>query len=683
MAVVTLNGNNYHATLIKQYTLDPQSPAFRTTGQVQRPDNRKLSFSVYDRHERLGIGWRRMRRSRDDQRGVGGMWKSTSETRFADCVYSGLMEHQETHADPAQHLVRYVPFNGAYVGIFDETYASDELTSSFSRVFGATSDDWTSGGQIDVGLNNADGMRVWDVALHKGKLVALTLRTIGDFEYDLFDTADAVTWAQVAQPDATSATTSAISRRNNFNDDEGRLFDDGTTLWMAVYDRASSGEIKVLTSTNGGTTNVAEVGIPSVDGPKGLLRWFDRSGTSSILIGTAEGLYTIDASANTFTLEYALDGQSTNCRWMIVGDDGNMYVPLADGDLLKFSLTSTGNGWVIDRIGPQTAHDGLPAEWQGNANYLMTGNSLGGAPSPWLWVAYGGNASSKTATIMCYHYKDSGEQGFPVWHCFHDAEENSISGMGQNVDITQLGLSSQDDGRMRLHATAEGSTASLNFHFEDPLVCHVASNVTGKYIASTFVRYAEDDHGDPHSQGALYIGRLDQAELDTTNEYISHYYSVNGVEPPVTDLGDYNNTVIELTYASKAGISARTSMHELRLIRDSGDTAERAVYRAFDIGYAKQLVSLTGWQLSVDLEKSAELLTTTPKTAEQVITNLETVRDSAVQVQWEVGAATATFVHMLPGEISWELETVEPGGGTGATLGRRIGTATFVLEERL
>jgi hypothetical protein len=87
--------------------------------------------------------------------------------------------------------------------------------------------------------------------------------------------------------------------------------------------------------------------------------------------------------------------------------------------------------------------------------------------------------------------------------------------------------------------------------------------------------------------------------------------------------------------------------------------------------------------LSVDLEKSAELLTTTPKTAEQVITNLETVRDSAVQVQWEVGAATATFVHMLPGEISWELETVEPGGGTGATLGRRIGTATFVLEERL
>ena len=688
--VILLNDKSYVATAIRRYTVDPRGLQQRTTGEHQRSDNGKITSAIYDNWDKTGIGWRKNRRRTG--RGVGGMWKSTSETRFAESAYNGLMEAAQTHAGPADHVRRYVNFNGSLFGVFEEEYASGAINTAVTRKFNGGTDTWddsdtglnptfgadtigsgtgtnktvshtaqtvngnrlvvatvaqydagggglgtvtaatyqsvamtllgtvtagstklsiyylvdppttgtfsvtisasdemlvhvgdyynvdqlkpfrysatnsSSGAQslsvaqqvhdddlvigafnhrpstgsqgamtqgtgqtetsefsngssshevatsyersgttsttfdhsyttdansgpccaiggvlsapngvITVAQANITGIRIFDACTHKGRLWIIgSAGEASEQTYGIWSSGDGAAFVSHSGSNWPTGNllTTTVTRRNNYNDDMARLLDDGDTLWAFVRNNPDN-EIECYTTTNQAVTWTNEFDIPSADGPKGAAVWYDRKGTQFALLAAAEGVYSLDDTNNIFIKEIPLDGQASNGRVMTVGDDGNLYLPLGDDDVLQAKLGSQGGGadttLHFERIGPMAAHDGLPAEWRGTVNYISSGNSVGGLASRWLWVAYGGSGASKTATIMCYDYAISEQVGYPVWHCFHDAQENSVTGMGQNVVLTQLGLSAHSDGTPRLHVAAEGTATSLMFGFTEPL----------------------------------------------------------------------------------------------------------------------------------------------------------------------------------------------------------------------
>ena len=137
---------------------------------------------------------------------------------------------------------------------------------------------------------------------------------------------------------------------------------------------------------------------------------------------------------------------------------------------------------------------------------------------------------------------------------------------------------------MRLHVAAEASSASLMFHFEEPLVCHPTVGVSGKYIEDTIVQIAEDDHGGPHVAGALHRLLADTAELGTSSqERITVKFGLRG--------GDWTDNTVPTPFTSSVdsidlgessrGVSAKGSLIELTFVRRSGSTSERAVLREF------------------------------------------------------------------------------------------------------
>ena len=915
--VITLNGKSYVAKSIRRYTVDPRGLQQRMTGEHQRSDNGKITSAIYDNWNEMGIGWRKNRRRTG--RGVGGMWKSTSETRFAESAYNGLMETEQTHAAPLDHLVRYINFNGDLWGIFEKDYSTatigivttgkyaastpgyaltagsaeipqlngstaggqnsgtsqtvshtvqstygnriviarivsgntgtpaapsgvtqagnamtklvesvgasiissiwyrvapstgsqdvvatwaesqdrgsvmyvgdyyfvdqstpfganagahnssaqtistgvatitkgglaliagghedhlnnmsvladsgtpteenETATTNIRSVFGRLREDYdradqtygvsTPGSASSIAVTYGvlrppsgvivhsssltEGVRAFDACLHKGICIVIGSAAGGNEQRVMaWKSTDMTTWTEIdgANWPTGNLLTTTVTRRNNYNDDFARLLDDGNKLWAFVRDDANN-EIECLTSVDSGANWVAEFQIPSTDGPKGAAIWFDRAGTQFPLLATAEGIYSLDAANNVFVKEIALDGQAGNGRFMTVGDDGNLYIPLSDDDVLQARFSgqgSTGDPTLhLERIGPMAAHDGLPAVWRGDAHYVTSGNSVGGLATRWLWTAYGGSGAGKTGTIMCYDYAASAKQEFPVWHCFHDAQENSVSGMGQNVVITQLGLSAEDDGTPRLHATAEAAAASLMFEFAEPTVNHFAQGVTGKYLQNSYIQFAEDDHGDPHTSGALHIGRLDGAELandaDNNEEIEWTFGLLNDNFTFGTAPGAFAADVTSIALGSGLGVSATGSVHQLTFERRSGTTSERAVLHEFEVQYSKRVQTLKGYEILIDLDQSnkAEATYSTWEdkisSVEDTIAQLETVEASAVTVPLVIGSLATINVEVVGTDWALSLDTQGEALSGPIYSGAIVkGDVTLRLEERL
>lgn len=917
MALTVKIGTKYYRGKIKRrYTVDPRGQQTRTTGEYRVSDNGKITAGIFDgTWADMGLFWNKNRRRTG--RGVGGVWKSTSETRFHHSIYNGLMEHEQVQPTIASHVKRYVNFNSDLYGLFEQDYSNSVSTAVFTAKFGATSDDWTGGtigfnasskgsesgtastltfahtvqsttgnrvllvyvwaeddaggpsgvtyagkamtvagavatdgsvhslslwqlanpatgannviisgtkvggtsdtsaiaadfynvhqttplrnyagdtvasgksnsedvtnnsgdngmvvggivvysndntlsggaGQTDFTLNQSPsgrtlgggyetgeadkstahsyswtntavglvvtaelvptnmvstvpatsvGIRAFDMVAHKGRIFAISTGGIDgatELAYMIRSSTNGTTWLDADNaggaifPSTVTNLTTTITRRNNFDDDGARLLDDGDTLWAFIYDYVN-GQIECYTSVNattqGSETWVLEFSIPSADGPKGAVAWFDRTGTQFPLLATAEGLYACNKTTNVFTLEEPFDGQVTNGRWMVQGDDGNLYIPLADDDILQIAFASTQtNGdptWSTNRIGPMAAHDGMPAEWRGRANYLMSGKSVGGIATQWLWVLFGGHAASTYATILCYDYAASKEQGFPVWHCFHDTQENAITGMGSgNVDMTMMALSAEDDAKVRLHVAAEGTAESIMFSFEEPLVDHVTQAITGKYIADTIVNFAGDDHGDPSTSGASHEGIADAHSLDSTandNEKIIWYRDNLGVGWAQTAaVGTFYSDALSISLGSGLGVSTKGSNHQLKFTRRAGDSSKKAVLDEFKELYSKKSKKLKGYEIEIDLLASAKVESTiTDDDAESVIDNLETVEALETLVAATIGKQAAINIELAI--LSGGYELVDDGGTEADLDTGRVGNGlmTITIEQRL
>ncbi|MCB7128063.1 MAG: hypothetical protein J3T61_00805, partial [Candidatus Brocadiales bacterium] len=515
-SVIELNGNRYHVDSILQSYVNRLSTPFRTTGVQVRSDDSSINRYIHSAYPK-GIGWQEMHR--DSGRGVGGLLDSTCWTVDSVVALAKLHETQ-THADPAEHLIKAVLFKGDLWGLFEEDYATDELTEVASRKFGATSDDWTGGSTVSVSNNNALGSRGFDIVVHKGKLYVLnngaggtSWTSTAEDVYGIRSSSDGITWANVTGtgfPDSTTTNqylTTTITRRNNVTlfDDMGKLLSFGNTLLAAIYRHPDgvNGDslVEVISTTDEGTNWASDVTIPSGDGPKAFVDWYDLAGARSPVLITAEGVYSIDTANNTFDLIYELDGDPNNGRWAAVGNDGALYVGLGSGELLRIAITDIGHLDVIT-VGPPG--DGFVTARQGHVNWILK------TPSKWLLVAYGGHAANKNASIFMIDISvlltdpETGNKFMPWFHMYQHGTAN--------VDIVTLAYSTEDDATPRFHMALEGSTADTLQHIEEPIT-NIKTSTTIKYQTDGIIRIPADDLGDPQTTAMVLTGLVDADDL--------------------------------------------------------------------------------------------------------------------------------------------------------------------------
>lgn len=720
MPYITLSGNRYFLSPgaeIVEYNIDVQGPTQRQQGVQRRADNIKVNRYAFDDWVKQGIGTGRMRREKG--RGIGAMRFSTVETRFESFVELALLESVTTHASPSNYLKKYVLYKGELWAFNEHLYNASYINSIEAQKFNGSNDTWDGDTGPTDADDNAVGRRVFDAVVWKGYIQVLTNgdhvsagvnNTEKNYQVWAFDgstawgeTSDVASWPRSGS--SKRYLPAAITRRHNFDDDMGKILAFGNTLYVAIYRHPDStdgdGFIEIFkrtgTGNNTSDTWTSVTTVASGDGPKALVSWFNRSGALVPILVTRENIYAIDDANSTFEELVpftVLSGAAADGRWSTVGADGALYVPLANGDILRIFLGSEVAGGVhslaIENIGPHTkagagrSGDGFPIIFQGHANYLL------GVDPSWLFVAYGGHDSTNsTATILAYDYLNRS------WHHIHNSADDGT--MATEEDIYMLALSAADDDVLRLHFAGEGAAGAASdvMHLETPLTSGAAGG-TKNYTDGGYLDIAEDDLTDPHSSSAVLLGLVDDDGItaDDTGQYIELEYGLNGADwDDVSTLGrfvsgdkqlEFGRTGQNTTGASEAGtpigVSAKTIRVRLVFKRASTTTLTPKL-KEFELQARNRIQVINGYRFPVDLEETA---TQEQITVEAVWDRLETIRDTVplVPLIWgkeSNGTDTTHYVEMVP-PMPAQI-TLSGPEQMGENKKDRYGTVLVTLEE--
>jgi hypothetical protein len=353
--------------------------------------------------------------------------------------------------------------------VFERDYATGNTGTLYAAVFGGSNDTYASGVQVG-GANVSDdneGVRVWDAVESSGYLFVLQSGADPDgdetnesaetrYSISKYDGSN-VTIAMNASAnpfDGTITTTTTHTRRNNFDDDHGKMVVFSNRMIIAIFDSDNS-EIEIWYSTNptaGTPTYTAGAVISSATGPRALLEWKNTlvsPPTPAVILITQDAVYRVDHSGTNFDRIYELDTVTATGSGSVVGQDGDLYIGLnGTGQIIALHAQSTGS--IQQRvIGPPA--DGLTTAHQGTIKHIIA------PPLPWLFVAYGGNAASKKASIFAIEYESHMDVDtnvpFYAWHSIYE-EANA------NIDLYQLGYSNEDDATPRLHFALEHASSS-------------------------------------------------------------------------------------------------------------------------------------------------------------------------------------------------------------------------------
>ena len=211
---------------------------------------------------------------------------------------------------------------------------------------------------------------------------------------------------------------------------------------------------------------------------------------------------------------------------------------------------------------------------------------------------------------------------------------------------------------------------------------------------NSYIQFAEDDHGDPHTSGAIHQALLDGAELTNdadNNEEIEWTYGLlNDNFTFGTAPGAFAADTTSIVLGSGLGVSAAGSVHQLMFERRSGTDTKRAVLHEFEVQYSKRVQTLKGYEIVIDLNQSnqAEATYTTWEdkisSVEDTIAQLEIIEAKDTTVQLWIGGLAAVNVEMTG--TDWSLELDNAGEViTGPIYSGAIvkGQVTITLEERL
>lgn len=551
------------------------------------------------------------------------------------------------------------------------------------------------GGQAEINnpssSSNFDGQG-FDLIPHKDSLYALcnggndvTPATAETEVYGMRVTTDGVTWTDAGGtgfPDSNTTNEYILSSDMNSGTirDRGRLLSFGNRLVAAIFRDSASpdgdGLIEVLSSTDNAANWASDVTIPSGDGPKALVDWFDLAGSRSIVLVTAEGVYSIDAANDTFELIYELDGDPNNGRWAVVGNDGALWLGLGSGELIRLAITDTGH---LDIITAGPPGDGFVTARQGFVTFLLK------TPSEWLFVAYGGNAANKDASIFKINTQtpqrdpETGKLFFPWYHVYQHGTSNK--------EIRMLAYSTEDDATPRLHmsilaTTGAGGSDTIQ-HIALPLT-NPKSSTAIKYKASGILRKPVDDLGDPHTNSNITQALVDADDLSATNsdEFIEHQFGLNGAVDTTVTLGEYLSGTKTLNFGSGKGVSAKKIGNRYNFNRGSTNTNTPKLQES-EIQSYHHLLGRLAWDFTIDIDKTAEdnapAAVVGQTIAETIIAAIKTVVASVPLVTFTIAQETQTNVR-IPNDRPpiFNLTTIN---ASGAVLGDRTGFITVRVEE--
>ena len=546
-----------------------------------------------------------------------------------------------------------------------------------------------SNGFIAAPILSADrGVRAFDMVVHKGTLVVLSSRgdvilgSSAELHFQVYGSDDGSTFTPYVNlpADAVDLLTATITRRNNFDDTEGKLLDFENFLITAIYDGQTSKQIEVWSTDDKGASGWTNEGnAPSDRRPHALLKWRDPFDVTKIIpiLVTEYNVYKID-TANHVLLALlpsgVLLGNDNDGRGATVGQDGNLYLPLNTGRLLKVKIIGQNAFEIID-IGPPG--DGFVSARRGHVNAILS------IPERWLVVAYGGHASGEQASIWYIDYEEQAadealHRRFHAWHSAY-LEGNA------DIDLYLLGFSTENDGVPRLHFALENATSAEMFHIEDPFA-HPNSGATINYLTSSIIILPTDDLGDPHTTSTFYTGRVDADDLtsSTSGEFIEHRDGVDGDVDTTNDRGDYLSGDKDLEYgASEVGVAGKKITTRLTLNRDGGDVTHSPKLEEFEILAENRLIARRGYSFTIDIEKTAKQQAPTriANTAiqETIIDNLETVAESTTLSTFRTGQDAQTLIR-VPNErpFTFDLDTVD---SRGRQRGYRTGKVQVYVEE--
>ena len=642
--------------------VEQEPPVIRDIG-VELRRNLQNATRYIHREYRMGVGWNRA--DRGTGRGTQGLRDSTWETRYRIAEHAILHESQ-SHASPANHIRRFVgPFKGDFFCFFEEDYANNAITDVVCRVFGGTSDNWTGGGTIESAGANAQGMRCYDAVIHGSRMYAFVTNDGDDDGVSslvIARSSDGVTWEEMGTVTQRtfSGPAQAIHRRNNFDDFGGRLLSSGGLLISAEFNSASGG-IRVRSTPDPEADSpvmTTATSVPAEVGPKALVDWYGLNSNgvwvaSPVLI-VSEGVFSLDIAGQSNALVYRLDGDPSTGLWADVGDDGDLYIGMGNGDLVALHVPENGSGPIQRRkVGPPG--DGFVAARQGHVNFVLGRTGL-----DQLFVAYGGHAAGQTASIWAIDFEKQRDPStgklFQAWHHMYvEADEN--------VDITQLALSSEDDQTPRLHFVLEGGQEEM-FHLERPDVSGAASGISIKRQSSAYMELAEEDFDDPHGETTVLRVRAEADGLDTvatieagngTNtNHIEVEYGINGgAWTAVSDFAFLGSDDLQAEFGrlnqningqeesgDPEGIAARTLRLRITGYRDATETNGPQL-KEVEVQGVNQVDDLIRAIIPIDLDATSEGQQRTP---EQVHDEVLTIIRSDILVPFEYGRQSVIYV---------------------------------------
>ena len=230
---------------------------------------------------------------------------------------------------------------------------------------------------------------------------------------------------------------------------------------------------------------------------------------------------------------------------------------------------------------------------------------------------------------------------------------------------------------MRLHAVVEGADASTMYSFEEPLKPHWVSAAA---TATTGILQRPYQHFDADGLAKAFLRvlvRADDLSATAAGEYITYKYGTDGAVRTTTNLGNFLSGTKQLDVASGAGVSISDIGDELTFTRDAGDTTQSPKLASVSMFYDVARGELEAWEMIIDIPETARRFN---KNRETVITDIETVRNSAILVAFQdTRLAAASYVRLLP--VEW-LESY-PVDKPSDVKPERISYAHIRIEERL
>jgi hypothetical protein len=626
---ITLNSveyavlNNQHdVPIFTEDLVDPFVTAFTVTG---RPDLTAAKGVTFLNFPNFMLGFGRDRIDSDSAFKINEyrrFFDSTCDTRRGRDIRLPILEEDSTHTG-LEVLRASASFKGNLWGLWDDTGS----TEAVARKYTGSTTTWEGGGSPGTGTVIVGQ----DIIAHKTHLV---MALIQDDDHQTYRSTDGVTWNSATTQPTQNLLANSITTNEDF---DGVLFaSTGNELHLVLWDE-DSGTITFFTSTDAGDTWTDEaVDIMSGNGPQGVAVYPDIDGRDKLYIGTREGLWVVDTSVGTWTVDliFPLLPHNDNFRRMTVHSDGALWFAQGvddDSPAPIYRMIVEGDRRIFEDSLGLDVGDGVPSDLLGPVRWMKSVQRQ-------LFISVGGGKASRNARVLSWN----GEG----WHTMRKHGT-------ANEKIEWVDFSADDDGTPRLHYAIRTSSSVSNAKFLGQPVVNPNSGVSIKREASGFIDLPFLDAGFPLDTGPwIQVGiHAENLSATNSNEYINVDYGNDdgsgGLQArTANDLGDFLSGTTTIDFASGAGVNSVNMGLRINLHRDATINTDTPQLKDVQIAVMKEIPERERFEFIIDVAATVDLLSANPsiggRTPENIISAFKTARARGLLRAFTYGPVTTT-----------------------------------------